>query len=65
MKSAREALFTCNGGHGECNRLRLTAKVGQNSLFAILACPSANRPDILWEPGTCTGRTPDASNTAA
>src|ERR1035437_11062970 len=26
---------------------RLTAKIAQNSLFAILACPSANRADIL------------------
>src|SRR5258708_28929750 len=48
MKSARGARFTRGGGPGECQRSRLTAKIGQNSLFAILSCPSANRPTILW-----------------
>ena len=43
MKSARGARFTRSGGRGECHRLGLTGKVDQNSLFAILACPSANR----------------------
>src|ERR1017187_9521287 len=43
MKSARGARFTRGGGPGECHQPRLTAKIDQNSLFAILACPSANR----------------------
>ena len=41
---------------------RLTAKIAQNSLFAILACPSANRPTFCGE--ASSGRTPDASNYA-
>src|ERR1035437_993996 len=44
MKSARGARFTHGRGPGECQRPRLTAKIAQNSLFAILACPSAIRP---------------------
>src|ERR1019366_7939600 len=44
MKSARGARFTRRRGPGECQRPRLSAKLAQNSLFAILACPSAIRP---------------------
>jgi len=44
MKSARGARFTRGGGPGEGHRPQLTAKIDQNSLFAILACPSAIRP---------------------
>ena len=62
MKSARGARFTRVGGPGECQRLRLRAKIDQNSLFAILACPSANRPTFCGE--ASSGRTPDASNYA-
>ena len=40
MKSARGARITRGRGLGECHRPRLRAKVAQNSLFAILACPS-------------------------
>jgi len=47
MKSAHGARFTRSHGPGECQRPRQTAKADQNSLFAILACPSANWPDIL------------------
>src|ERR1035437_2386959 len=43
MKSARGARFTRVGGPGECQRPWLTAKIDQNSLFALLACPSAKR----------------------
>src|SRR5208337_132177 len=49
IKSARGARFTRGGGPGECQRSRLTAKIGQNSLLAILACPSANRPTSCGE----------------
>jgi hypothetical protein len=44
MKSARGARFTRGRGRGESQRRLLSAKFAQNSLFAILACPSANRP---------------------
>jgi hypothetical protein len=49
MKSARGARFTRVGGPGECHPRRLSAKLAQNSLFAILACPSASRQTILRE----------------
>ena len=62
MKSARGARFTRSNGPGECQRLRLSAKIAQNSLFAILACPSANRPTFCG--GASSGRTPDSSNYA-
>ena len=63
MKSARGARFTRSGGRGEWHRLRLTAKIDQNSLFAILACPSANWPTFCGE--AFSGSTlPDASNYA-
>src|SRR5208337_782451 len=62
MKSARGARFTRSGGRGECHRRRLTAKIDQNSLLAILACPPANRPTFCGE--ASSGRTPDASNYA-
>ena len=63
MKSARGARFTRGRGPGECQRVRLMAKIDQNSLFAILACPSANRPTFCGE--AFSGRTlPDASNCA-
>ena len=62
MKSARAARFMCVGGPGECHRPRLSAKIAQNSLFAILACPSANRPTFCGE--ASSGRTPDASDYA-
>src|ERR1019366_8659742 len=62
MKSACGARFTRGGGPGECLRPRLSAKIAQNSLFAILACPSANRPTFCGE--ASSGRTPDASNYA-
>ncbi len=52
MKSARGARFTRGGGPGECHPPRLSAKIPQNSLFAILACPSAKPADILREPRT-------------
>jgi hypothetical protein len=35
------ARFTHGHGRGECQRLRLSANSAQDSLFAILACPSA------------------------
>jgi hypothetical protein len=56
-KSARGAPFTHSRGRGECHSARLTVKIGQNSLFAILACPSANRPTSCGNPLRCTGRT--------
>src|SRR5271168_2748814 len=49
-KSARGARFTRGRGPGECQPPRLTAKIGQNSLFAILACPSANQPTSCGNP---------------
>ncbi len=61
MKSARGARITRDRGPGECQWSRLTAKIDQNSLFAIFACPSANRP-FCGE--ASSGRTPDASNYA-
>src|SRR5260370_1442464 len=63
MKSARGARFTRGRGRGECQRQRLSVKIALNSLFAILACPSANRPTFCGE--AFSGRTlPDASNYA-
>src|ERR1035437_767309 len=62
MKSARGARITRGRGPGECQRPRLTAKIAQNSLFAILACPSVNRPTFCGE--ASSGRTPNASNYA-
>src|SRR5216684_2086566 len=63
MKSARGARFTRGRGRGECQRQRLSVKIAYNSLFAILACPSANRPTFCGE--AFSGRTlPDASNYA-
>ena len=62
MKSARGARFTRGAGPGECQRPRLRAKIAQNSLFAILACPSANRQTFCGE--ASSGRRPDASNYA-
>src|ERR1035437_10304609 len=56
------ARFPPSHGPGECHRTRLSAKIAQNSLFAILACPSANRPTFCGE--ASSGRTPDASNYA-
>ena len=50
MKSARGARFTRGRGPGECHRAQLTAKIAQNSLFAILACPSASRPTSCGNP---------------
>src|ERR1039458_7119957 len=44
MKPMRGARFTRRRGPGEGHRPQLTAKIAQNSLFAILACPSAIRP---------------------
>ena len=54
MKSARGARFTRSGGRGESHLRRLIAKFAQNSLFAISAGPSANRPissgnHVLWK----------------
>ena len=61
MKSARGARFTRGGGRGESQQQRLSVKIAQNSLFAILACPSVNRPTFSGE--AFSGRTlPDASN---
>ena len=63
MKSARGARFTRGRGRGECRRQRLSVKIALNSLFALLACPSANRPTFCGE--AFSGRTlPDASNYA-
>ena len=63
MKSARGARFTRGRGRGECQRQRLSVKIAENSLLAILACPSANRPTFCGE--AFSGRTlPDASNYA-
>ena len=62
MKSARGARLTRSGGRGECHRLRLMAKIDQNSLLAILACPSADQPTLRGE--ASSGRTPNASNCA-
>jgi hypothetical protein len=63
MKSARGARFTRSRGRGECQRQRLSVKIALNSLFALLACPSANRPTFCGE--AFSGRTlPDASNYA-
>src|SRR5271163_2029313 len=44
IKSARGARLTRGRGPGECQLRLLSAKFAQNSLFAILACPSANLP---------------------
>ena len=60
MKSARGARFTRGRGRGECQRQRLSVKIAYNSLFAILACPSTDRPTFCGE--ASSGRTPDASN---
>ena len=60
MKSARGARFGRGRGRGECQRQRLSVKIALNSLFALLACPSANRPTFCGE--AFSGRTlPDAS----
>src|SRR5208283_1805521 len=62
IKSPPGARFTRGRGPGECQRPRLSAKIAQDSLFAILACPSVNRPTFCGE--ASSGRTPDASNYA-
>ena len=63
MKLARGARFTRGRGRGECQRQRLSVKIALNSLFAILACPSPNRPTFCRD--AFSGRTlPDASNYA-
>ena len=49
MRSARGARFGRGRGPGECQRRLLSAKFAQDSLFAILACPSADRPTMLRE----------------
>jgi hypothetical protein len=47
---ARGARFTHGPGRGECQRLRRSANSAQDSLFTILACPSANRPTSCGNP---------------
>jgi hypothetical protein len=49
-KLARGARFTRRRGPGECHLPRLSAKIAQNSLFAISAGPSANRPTSCGNP---------------
>src|ERR1039458_7985695 len=51
MKSARGARFMRGGGTRECHRPRLSAKIPQNSLFAISVVPSASPPTFSWNPG--------------
>src|SRR5208282_4332525 len=51
MKSACVARFTRDGGTRECHRPRLSAKIPQNSLFAISVVPSASRPTSRGNPG--------------